>query len=69
MESIKQYDIFWEDNIIKIGGRTKKLAKPLLHPESHLFKVWIKYLHHTELRHAGGWKVLLCAVLQQFFVV
>ena len=45
--------------MLKIGGRTNREPRPLLHRNSRCFKLWLVYLHNIKLRHAGGWKVLL----------
>ena len=55
----QQYDLFWQDHMLKIGGRTNREPRPVLHSSSRLLKLWLTYLHKIKLRHAGGWKVLL----------
>ena len=63
-----QYDLYYEEGMIKLGGRTRREAKPILHSKSSMLAKWLKHLHDTTLRHAGGWKVLLNESRKHFWV-
>ena len=55
----QQYDLAVQKGIIMLSGRTRREPRPLLAPNSHLAKCWTDHIHTCELKHAGGWKVLL----------
>ena len=63
-----QYDLYYEEGTLLLGGRTRREAKPILHVKSRLLKLWLTYLHGITLKHAGGWKVLLNESRKHFWV-
>ena len=63
----QQYDLEVVRGIILLSGRTRQRQLPLLHRDSKLTIAWLRFLHTQELKHAGGWKVLLAESRQHFW--
>ena len=63
----QQYDLELRNRVLLISGRTRSRFLPILHKSSELVNRWLAYLHEQELKHAGGWKVLLAESRQHFW--
>ena len=50
----ERIDIKVEQGLMLAGGRLRGMLLPIVHKDSKLARLWLRYLHEVELLHVGG---------------
>ena len=58
-----------KEGIVQVQTRTQEPPLILLPDKSHITRLWLKWIHETELRHAGGHRSLLGETRKMCWVI